>query len=75
MKNSADFGCTFTCRSYGAKWLSDLVSINMTPLTGLESEKVISPTVSGMSRLSAIDWIFLSVVMIYLDSELVLCRF
>ena len=42
MKSPADFGCTFTCRSYGAKWLSDLVSINMTPLTGLESANLSS---------------------------------
>jgi hypothetical protein len=40
MKNSADSGCIFTYRSYGAKWLFGLVSINMTPLTGLESAKL-----------------------------------
>ena len=54
MENSADFGYTSTCRSYGAECLFDLVSINMTPLTGLETAKVISPTVSGKSRLSVI---------------------
>ena len=49
MKNSADFGYTFTCRSYGAECLFDLVSINMTPLTGLETASLSSPRIRGGS--------------------------
>jgi hypothetical protein len=59
MKNSADSGCIFTYRSYGAEWLFCLVSINMTPLTGLESANLPSLRVceeierglSGSSRI------------------------